>query len=53
MEPLWMVIENGYVMFVGLTVQDLMKLIFLHHQLWPITTQYASLKKSWQLWWDF
>ena len=34
-------------MFVGQTVQDLlMKLMFQHHQLWPITTQYVSLKKS-------
>jgi hypothetical protein len=39
-------IEKGYDMFVGPSIQDLMKLILLHHQLWPITTQFASLKKS-------
>jgi hypothetical protein len=38
--------KEGCIMFVGQTVQDLMKLMFQHHQLWPITTQYVSLKKS-------
>lgn len=44
--PLWKVIKKGCNMFVGLSVQDLMKLLFLHHQLWPIITQYVNLKKS-------
>lgn len=38
--------KEGCIMFVGRTVQDLVKLMFQHRQLWPITTQYVSLKKS-------
>ena len=38
--------KEGCIVFVGQTVQDLVKLMFQHHQLWPITTQYVSLKKS-------
>jgi len=38
--------KEGCIVFVGQIVQDLVKLMFQHHQLWPITTQYVSLKKS-------